>query len=29
VAPGGFMIKLAAAAQHLLTRINAGPQEAS
>ncbi|APE43919.1 D-alanyl-D-alanine carboxypeptidase [Sulfitobacter alexandrii] len=29
VAPGGFMIKLAAAAQHLLARLNAGPQEAS
>lgn len=29
VAPGGFMIKLAAAAQHLLARINAGPQESS
>ncbi len=29
VAPGGFMVKVTAAAMHLLQRLNAGPQEAS
>lgn len=29
VAPGGFMVKLTAAATHLLARLNAGPQDAS
>tara|TARA_R110002049_G_scaffold10127_3_gene50487 strand:+ start:197968 stop:199137 length:1170 start_codon:yes stop_codon:yes gene_type:complete len=29
VAPGGFMVKITAAAQHLLARLNAGPQDAS
>jgi len=27
VAPGGFMVKLTAAAQHLMARLNAGPQD--
>ena len=29
VAPGGFFIKLQAAALHLLDRLNAGPEAAS
>lgn len=29
VAPGGFMVRMAAAALHLLERINTGPQDAS
>ncbi len=29
VQPGGFMVKMAAAAKHLLARLNAGPQDAS
>ncbi|MGB3243297.1 MAG: D-alanyl-D-alanine carboxypeptidase family protein [Sulfitobacter sp.] len=29
VAPGGFMVKVTAAAMHLLERLNAGPQDAS
>lgn len=29
VAPGGFMVKVTAAALHLLARLNAGPQDAS
>ena len=29
VAPGGFMVKLTAAATYLLARLNAGPQDAS
>lgn len=29
VAPGGFVVKLTAAAQHLLNRLNEGPEEAS
>ena len=29
VAPGGFMVKITAAARHLLARLNAGPQGAS
>ncbi|MEM6941310.1 MAG: D-alanyl-D-alanine carboxypeptidase family protein [Pseudomonadota bacterium] len=29
VEPGGFMVKLTAAARHLLARLNAGPQDAS
>jgi D-alanyl-D-alanine carboxypeptidase (penicillin-binding protein 5/6) len=29
VAPGGFMVKVTAAARHLLARLNAGPQDAS
>jgi D-alanyl-D-alanine carboxypeptidase (penicillin-binding protein 5/6) len=29
VEPGGFMIKVTAAAKHLLARLNAGPQDAS
>ena len=29
VAPGGFMVRMTAAAQHLLNRLNAGPQGAS
>jgi D-alanyl-D-alanine carboxypeptidase (penicillin-binding protein 5/6) len=29
VAPGGFMVKVTAAAQYLLARLNAGPQDAS
>jgi serine-type D-Ala-D-Ala carboxypeptidase (penicillin-binding protein 5/6) len=29
VAPGGFMVKVTAAAKYLLERLNAGPQEAS
>lgn len=29
VAPGGFMVKITAAARHLLARLNAGPQDAS
>lgn len=29
VAPGGFMVKVTAAALHLLKRLNAGPQDAS
>ena len=29
VEPGGFMVKVAAAARHLLARLNAGPQDAS
>lgn len=29
VQPGGFMVKMTAAAKHLLARLNAGPQDAS
>ncbi|UWR14047.1 D-alanyl-D-alanine carboxypeptidase family protein [Sulfitobacter sp. M368] len=29
VEPGGFMVKVTAAARHLLARLNAGPQDAS
>jgi serine-type D-Ala-D-Ala carboxypeptidase (penicillin-binding protein 5/6) len=29
IAPGGFFVKLTAAAQHLLTRLNEGPEDAS
>jgi serine-type D-Ala-D-Ala carboxypeptidase (penicillin-binding protein 5/6) len=29
VAPGGFMVKLTAAAKHLLARLNAGPEDAT
>ncbi len=29
VQPGGFMVKVTAAAKHLLARLNAGPQDAS
>lgn len=29
VAPGGFMVKVTAAAKHLIERLNAGPQDAS
>ncbi|AXI41970.1 D-alanyl-D-alanine carboxypeptidase family protein [Sulfitobacter sp. SK011] len=29
VGPGGFMVKMTAAARHLLARLNAGPQDAS
>ncbi|KIN64179.1 D-alanyl-D-alanine carboxypeptidase [Sulfitobacter noctilucicola] len=29
VPPGGFMVKVTAAAKHLLARLNAGPQDAS
>ena len=29
VAPSGFMVRIAAAAMHLLERINTGPQDAS
>ncbi|MFK7837085.1 MAG: D-alanyl-D-alanine carboxypeptidase family protein [Sulfitobacter sp.] len=29
VSPGGFMVKVTAAAKHLLARLNAGPQDAS
>ncbi|MGC1506773.1 MAG: D-alanyl-D-alanine carboxypeptidase family protein [Sulfitobacter sp.] len=29
VQPGGFMVKMTAAARHLLARLNAGPQDAS
>lgn len=29
VDPGGFMVKITAAAQHLIDRLNAGPQDAS
>ncbi len=29
VAPGGFMVKVTAAARHLMERLNAGPQDAS
>jgi D-alanyl-D-alanine carboxypeptidase (penicillin-binding protein 5/6) len=29
VDPGGFMVKITAAALHLIERLNAGPQEAS